>query len=358
MALIQSGILQRFGLKEDDYAAEQYGTGLINDTFRLRCQRSGTQTDYILQKINTQIFPDPYSLVQNHRTAADYLSDHHPDYFFPAPKKTVDNKVLLEWNQEYWRMMPFVSHTVSLDKAHNPKQAYEAAKQFGKLAHNLSGIDLTNFNQTIRNFHNLSERYNNFQQALSRADSKRQEQARELTDTFQRYSGVRTTYEKLKTGAGVPDRLMHHDTKINNVLLDQETHKGVCVIDFDTLMPGKIISDLGDMVRTYVSPVSEEETDFNKITIREAYYDALMHGYLSELGDDLSKTEKNVLFYAGEFMIYMQGLRFLTDYLEENIYYPVKYPLQNLKRAKNQLVLLENLYKKEATLRQIINRYL
>jgi hypothetical protein len=151
---------------------------------------------------------------------------------------------------------------------------------------------------------------------------------------------------------------MHHDTKINNVLLNKDTYEGICVCDLDTLMPGKIISDLGDMVRTYVCPVSEEERDFSLIVIRDEYYEALMQGYLAEIGGTLTKVEKEQLFFAGKFMIYMQGIRFLTDYLNGDVYYPIKYPAHNYDRAKNQLVLLRRLMEKETVLQAIIDKCL
>ncbi len=356
--MISPQILESFGLKKEDYQAERYGSGLINYTFRLKHRSGKAGKDYILQRINTEVFEDPYILIQNHRLAADYLAEQYPDYYFLAPVKTVAGDGLLEWNQEYWRMLPFVSNTITVDEADNPMQAYEAARQFGRLARKLSGIDLNRFRPSIPGFHDLTLRYNNYQDAIAEAEPQRKEQARALIKAFQQHIEVPNTYKKLKADPAFWDRLMHHDTKINNVLLDDKTYEGVCVIDLDTLMPGKIISDLGDMVRTYVSPVSEEETDFSKITIRETYYDALMEGYLSELRDDLDEAEKNVLFYAGQFMIYMQGIRFLADYLKGDVYYPTKYPLHNFNRAKNQLILLERLNQKESILRKIISKYL
>ncbi len=356
--MIHPQILVGFDINKEDYNIERYGSGLINHTFRLRHKSGKPRKDLLLQRINTQVFKKPYNIAQNHRKAANFLAANHPDYFFLAPVLTADGKDLLEWNEEYWRILPFVDHTISLNEARTPKQAHEAARQFGLLAHNLSGIDINSLAPTIPDFHNLTLRYNNFQNAIADASLERKEEAEPLINAFQAYSHIAVTYESLKTDPDFKDRLMHHDTKINNVLLDDKTYEGVCVIDLDTLMPGKIISDLGDMVRTYVSPVSEEETDFSKIIIRNEYYDALMKGYLSEVGDDLTATEKEVLFYSGQFMIYMQGIRFLTDYLNGDVYYAIKYPMHNFNRAGNQLVLLEELNKKEADLRHIIAKHL
>ena len=190
------------------------------------------------------------------------------------------------------------------------------------------------------------------------AKEERKQFAEELVEQFLRHSDIAVTFEALKTDPEFSDRLMHHDTKINNVLLRKGSYEGICVCDLDTLMPGKIISDLGDMVRTYVCPVSEEERDFSQIQVREEYYEALMKGYLSEVGGTLSDTEKAHLFYAGKFMIYMQGIRFLTDYLNGDVYYPVKHPQHNYDRAMNQLTLLERLIEKEEKLQQVIDECL
>lgn len=356
--MVYPRILEGFNLDYHAYRIERHGAGLINNTFRLVHLPGTDGEDYMLQRINTHVFRDPHVLVRNHRRAADYLSQVHPEYFFLAPVPAADGRDLLEWNGEFWRMLPFVRDTYTVNEADDPKQAFEAARQFGRLADHLAGIPLGAFQPSIPNFHNLTLRYSDFQGAVNGAEEARLEHASSLVDAFERYSRIPIRYEELKTDPDFPDRLMHHDTKINNVLLDNQTSEGVCVVDLDTLMPGKLISDLGDMVRTYVSPVSEEETDFSQIEIREPFYEALMKGYLGELKDSLTATETEVLFYAGQFMIYMQGIRFLTDYLNGDVYYPVQYPLHNFNRALNQLTLLERLNEKEARLREIIDRYL
>jgi hypothetical protein len=151
---------------------------------------------------------------------------------------------------------------------------------------------------------------------------------------------------------------MHHDTKISNVLLDEESFKGVCVIDLDTLMPGYFISDLGDMMRTYLCAVDENETDFSKIKIREDFFSAIVKGYLSEMGSVLNPQEKELILFSGKYIIYMQALRFLTDYLQGNTYYPIQYPNQNLDRALNQFQLLNLLFQNERKLEELIQECL
>jgi Ser/Thr protein kinase RdoA (MazF antagonist) len=350
--MVNAEIVSAFGLNAADYEIKKFGSGHINNTFLL----SGQQDQkYILQRINTYVFKEPGVIARNLRLAADFLAKHHPDYLFITPIPTVTGEEMFFFNGEYWRMIPFIPNSTSVDQADTPKQAYEAARQFGKMARLLHGIDLHEFKASIPNFHNLTLRYSAFQEAIRTAKEERKNFAEELIEQCLRYSDIAITFESLKTDPEFGDRLMHHDTKINNVLLNKDSFEGICVCDLDTLMPGKIISDLGDMVRTYVSPVSEEERDFSQISIREDYYEALMKGYLSEVGSTLSQTEKDHLFYAGKFMIYMQGIRFLTDYLNGDVYYPIKYPEHNYVRAKNQLVLLEKLLEKEPKLQAVID---
>ncbi|ASZ11514.1 aminoglycoside phosphotransferase family protein [Chitinophaga pendula] len=345
-------ILQAFGFEPDELSIHRFGSGHINNTFLLQ-QTDGSK--YVLQRINAQVFKEPVVIATNQRLAANYLAAHQPDYLFITPIPTVTGEDLFILDEEYWRMIPFIDDSMTVDQADDPRQAYEAAQQFGRLTRYLNGVDLQPFRATIPNFHNLTLRYSAFQDAIRQAGEERKHKAAALITAFLGHSEIAVTYEKLKTDPDFPDRLMHHDTKINNVLLDKDTNKGICVCDLDTLMPGKIISDLGDMVRTYVCPVSEEEKDCDLISIREDYYRALIEGYLSEVGEILTAVEKEQLFYAGKFMIYMQGIRFLADYLNGDIYYPVKHDTHNYDRARNQLVLLEQLIAKEEVLQGIIN---
>jgi Ser/Thr protein kinase RdoA (MazF antagonist) len=148
-------------------------------------------------------------------------------------------------------------------------------------------------------------------------------------------------------------RVMHHDTKISNVLFDNSS-KAICIVDLDTVMPGYFISDTGDIFRTYLSPVDEEEADLDKIQIRTSFFKAIVEGYLSEMKDELSETEKQYFLYAGKFMIYMQALRFIADYLNNDIYYGARYEGHNLVRGKNQVVLLQKFIEKEEELQNIM----
>jgi Ser/Thr protein kinase RdoA (MazF antagonist) len=205
----------------------------------------------------------------------------------------------------------------------------------------------------LPDFHNLPLRYRQFQKAATHGNSGRIQQAAPSIQFLEANRSIVTVSDNISKDPSFRQRVTHHDTKISNVLFNKDD-KGLCVIDLDTVMPGYFISDVGDMLRTYLSPVNEEEKDFSKIRIRTSYFKAIAEGYLSEMNDELSETEKDHFIYAGKFMIYMQALRFLTDYLNDDIYYGSKYEGHNLVRAKNQIVLLGKLIAKEAELNDLL----
>ncbi|RZK70536.1 MAG: aminoglycoside phosphotransferase family protein, partial [Pedobacter sp.] len=157
---------------------------------------------------------------------------------------------------------------------------------------------------------------------------------------IEQYKDIETQYRKILANKEIPLRVVHHDTKISNVLFDDKD-EGLCVIDLDTVMPGYYFSDVGDMMRTYLSETTEEETDISKIQIRPEILKAIYDGYMEEMSSVLTDQEKELFYYSGKFMIYMQALRFLTDYLNDDCYYHTTYPQHNLDRARNQLVLLQ-----------------
>jgi Ser/Thr protein kinase RdoA (MazF antagonist) len=349
-------VLAAFGLVPGEFDVQPYGTGHINKTYRARSLAG--REDYILQRINTNVFKRPEVIAQNVRLTSEYLAKAHPDYLFAAPIPTTYGEPMSVEDGEVWRLTPFVAGTVTLDKADSPKQAYEAARQFGRLTRLTAEMDLSAFEPTIPDFHNLSLRFAQLEAAIASASDERKMWAGDVVDGLLAAREIVDRFEALAGQGGLPDRLMHHDTKISNVLLREGSFEGVCVVDLDTLMPGKVISDLGDMVRTYVCPASEEEADVTRVVIRDEYFAALMDGYLSETRAALTALEREELFYAGEFMVYMQAVRFLADYLNGDVYYPVKYDRHNLYRARNQWTLLTRLREKEQPLQKIIRECL
>ena len=347
--LMVKQILAAYGLDDNHFEVIQISNGLINQTWRIR----NSQNDFILQRINDTIFKNPDAIANNLCILADFLSHKYPDYLFIAPLKTKNMEEMVFLPEGYFRLFPFVKTSHTIHAAQMPGQAYEAAKQFGKFTHLLSHFPIEKLAITLPDFHNLSLRYEQFVKALKEGNNIRIRQSQDLILFIKQNKNIVETYEGILHNPEFKLRVTHHDTKISNVLFNEED-KGLCVIDLDTVMPGHFISDAGDMIRTYLSPVSEEEKDFSKIEIRENYFVSIFKGYMSEMSEELTDEEKDHFIYAGKFMIYMQAIRFLTDHLNNDIYYGAKYENQNFVRAGNQSTLLKRLIENEKKLMDLI----
>jgi len=345
-----TSVLSAYGINGRS-SVEAFGSGLINNTWKVI---AGDQ-EYILQRVNHAVFKEPENIANNISLVGDYLRQNHPEYKFIAPVVTPKGDEMIHISGKgYFRMFPFVAGSHSKDVVETPEQAYEAATQFGRFTRLLHGIDIEKLRLTIPCFHDLSLRYKQFLLAIEKGNRDRIRESEALIKSLVAHADIVTEYDNIVANPEFRLRVTHHDTKISNVLFDKKG-RGICVIDLDTVMPGYFISDVGDMMRTYLSPVSEEETDFEKIRVRDEFYTAIVQGYYNEMKDELTKTEKKYFFYAGEFIIYMQAIRFLTDYLNDDIYYGAKYPTHNLMRAKNQSILLEQLLKKKEQLQSIVD---
>jgi len=328
--------------------------GLINNTWRIVCN----DKSYILQKVNSNVFKNPQQIADNIKNIGDYLRVHHSQYLFVPLIPTLHGDEVLQIPEDgYYRLFPFVEGSVTYSVLENSELAYEAAVQFGRFTKLLAQFPTEILHIPLPDFHNLQLRYTQFESALINGNKHRIKEAENIIKGIKENKEIVAQYEAIIKHPSFKLRVMHHDTKINNVLFDANKH-GLCVIDLDTVMPGYFISDVGDMMRTYLSPVSEEETDFSKIAIREDFFQAIIEGYLSEMKTELSKEEINSLVYAGKFIIYMQAMRFLSDYLQDDVYYGEQYPGHNLIRAKNQLVLLQKLMEKETILQERVDAFM
>ncbi|MDF2193425.1 aminoglycoside phosphotransferase family protein [Paraflavitalea sp. CAU 1676] len=345
-------ILAAYGLETGDVFIEEFGMGLINKTWKVT--RNDHSQSYILQKINHAVFKQPADIAFNVAAIADHLQKQHPEYLFITPLQTLDGQDLFVVEGDgYYRMAPFLEQSCTLQTVQAPKQAFEAARQFGRFTSLCASFDASRLKVTIPDFHNLPFRYQQFTTALEQGNKERKAEMKELIAFLQSQSSIITTYNQIAGNPAFSLRVTHHDTKISNVLFDTADN-GLCVIDLDTVMPGYFISDVGDMMRTYLCPVNEEETDLSLITVREDYFQAIVAGYLSAMQPLLSREEKQHFVYAGKFLIYMQALRFLTDYLNNDVYYKARHPRHNADRAENQAALLQQLLDKEPLLNSIV----
>jgi Ser/Thr protein kinase RdoA (MazF antagonist) len=350
LAMLQT-LLEAYDLQPQHLKIEPFGSGLINHTWMV----TGEKGAYILQRINKQVFKDPGIIADNLHRLDSYLKTNAPSYLFVAPLQAKDGRLMVSEGNDDYRLFPFIEGSHSVNSLQTAGEAYEAAKQFGLFSRLLKDYDLSSLGYPLKDFHNLSLRLQQFNKALANASGERKLNAKAEIDKVLELTDIASAYENIVNNKTIPLRVIHHDTKINNVLFDKE-NKGLCVIDLDTVMPGYFISDVGDMMRTYLSEANEEETDLDKVSVREDVFAAIYKGYMEEMGDVLTEKEKELFIYSGKFLIYMQAIRFLADYLNGDTYYPTRYPEHNLVRTRNQLRLLGEYMGHENTFKTIMDQ--
>jgi len=342
-------IAGKFLTHGDFYSCNPYGSGHIHATYLLVTKSGEYFNKYILQKFNVTVFREPEKVLENIRKITAYLDERKKTdkgiSYLSMVSASHENYWYQDEQRNYWRCFHFIDNSVTLEKVDTPKQAEEGAKTFGNFLVALSGFKPSELYITIPDFHNISKRLNDLQMAVN---SDRLSRGSHAGTEIKKVGEMRNLVsEFLAVHADLPVRVTHNDTKINNVLFNTETGKGMCVIDLDTVMPGTILSDFGDMVRTFTSPSVEDEKDLNRIFFRLEVFSALAEGFLEETAHILSAVEKNNLILGSKILIYMQAIRFLTDFLAGDIYYKTDYKEHNLVRARNQLKLLDSLLEHE-----------
>ena len=308
--------------------------GHINQTYRITCSNE----DYILQNINTQIFPKPHQIMENVVQAAAILKGKNYPKKILEPIATRHQKYLhKDTSNQYWRLYPFFQNTHSIHTAKDANTAYQAAFTFGEYINHLNTADLIKFNTIIPDFHNTPLRFQQFKKTLHNASEEKKEIAKKEIEWLLNQKQLLNAYHHFNH----IKRLVHYDTKINNLLMDKTSGQFIAVIDLDTLMPGLLPYDFGDLIRTCATNSDENETDLEKVFIQKEWLKAIKSGFLDTL-DNIHPIEKANLDHGATLIIYEQALRFLSDYLNGNIYYQVNYEDQNLDRAKNQITLLKS----------------
>ncbi len=324
-----------------------FGSGHINDTFKIALEIAGRPKPFLLQRINHRVFPNPAAVMDNIQLVADHLAVSSYSGKVLAPVPTLQNELFhFDNDGNYWRVFPFFENTTTFDKVENVQQAFEAARAFGAFFKALTNLKIKQLKVTIPNFHDGLIRLANFKQAVKTADKERRTVSREEVNFI---LANQTIFQKIAV-LKLPERTTHNDTKINNLLFDLKGQKAVAVIDLDTLMPGTVLSDFGDMARTFTNSADEDEPDLTKVKMRPSIFKALEEGFLSETGSILTEVEKAHLFEGAKWMTLMQALRFLTDFLEGDVYYKTRHPEHNLVRARNQLALFRSMIDKNMVL--------
>jgi hypothetical protein len=321
---------------------EPIGNGLIHQTYKAK--KNSADNAVVLQAINTNVFKSPEDIVLNYSQLYEFLQHQNNGNKIPAPIISNDGKLI--WKDSAnnnWRATEFIYDSFSPVIASDAEAANTVAKSFASFTKSLAKIDIHNLKEIIPNFHNLAFRYEQFEDAINKASQERLMKSTHVIAELRQRKKLVDFFELTQNSKDYPSRVMHHDCKISNILFDKNTGKVICPVDLDTVMPGKFFSDLGDMIRSMACTVDENSTNWEEIDIRPSFYKAILNGYLEGIGNIFAAEEKRNIHYSGLILIYMQSLRFITDYLNNDIYYKINYTEQNLSRAMNQLILLEKL---------------
>ena len=335
-----------FGLPTGE--AERYGAGHINDTFAVWAADHSRR--WILQRINTDTFTDPAGLMENVTGVTSYLRREILARGGDPDRETLNVVPTREGKPYYtdceggaWRAYLFVEGTVCLQKVENERDFYTVAETFGNFQNQLAGYPAATLHETIARFHDTPNRYANFEKALA-ADvmGRAREIGPEIAFIRAREADCHVLMDQLAAGV-LPLRVTHNDTKLNNVLIDQATGKGICVIDLYTVMPGLSAYDFGDSIRFGANDCAEDEPDQSKVHFSLHLYEVFARGYLAAAGRAMSEAERRSLPWGAKLMTLECGIRFLTDYLEGDHYFKISRPAQNLDRARTQFTLVEGM---------------
>ncbi len=323
--------------------ASPIGDGNINDTWRISVEEQGTLRSFILQRINHHIFRNPVAVMQNIDRVTSHIASSDFPYSSPAPVRTHTGELLHENDEGFWRMFPFLDNTYIPEGQTSPEIAFEAARAYGAFARALRDFPADELSETIPGFHDTDRRWEVFIDVINRDPAGRVQMSKNEIEAMFTAKPLFDQISALKSSGALPVRVTHNDTKAGNILFSKQTRKAVAVIDLDTVMPGVILSDFGDMVRTFV-PDRREDAPGNVI-VRPDMLRALQEGYLSSTSGFLTESEKNYLVLGGAWITGEQALRFLTDWLAGDVYYKISYPEHNLIRSRNQLSLFNELMK-------------
>lgn len=340
-------IFDAFEHKSNYVSHSELNTGHINDTFLVK---TDSENKYILQRINQHVFKDVPGLVNN----KTLISNHIKSKFLNISQDEFSRKNLTFIKAsksdfyyhindgDFWNVMVFIDDSITYEIAKNEEIAYEGGKLLGEFLNLTADFDSGQLIDVIPSFHDMSFRFKQYASSIQSAQKERLQKAAEYTDIVSELKEEMLILQKLKEAGKIPLRVTHNDAKISNSLFDKN-NKGICMIDTDTVMSGIIHYDFGDAIRTICNTAAEDEKDLSKVEFNLEYYKAYRKGFLEKTQYSLSSIELEYLPLAAKTMIFIMALRFLTDYLNHDVYYKVKYPEHNLDRAKNQFKLIENL---------------
>lgn len=336
-----------------------YGSGHINDTFVVEA----TDKRYIFQRINHNIFKNPPAMMENIIRVTDHIRGKLQAQDSALADRqlrvinTNDNaNCYKDENGNYWRVYNLIENTYTCDVIENDAQAFEAARMFGWFQKMLIDLPGPQLHETIPDFHNTPKRFRDFKQILEADPCNRAKDVKAEIDFSFEYAWISDVLPDLVDKGQIPIRIIHNDTKINNVMMDNETNEGICVIDLDTVMPGLSLYDFGDMIRTAISPAEEDEQDLSKVVMLMPRFEKLVEGFVQENGDFLNDAEKQHLVFGGKLIIFEQFIRFFSDHLAGDVYYKIHRENHNLDRSRTQMKLLQSIIAREEQMNNVVEK--
>jgi len=356
-------IVANFQIQGSYLSGEPYGSGHINDTYRIETKENECY-NYILQRVNHHVFKDVPGLMENvvrvteHiRTKLEAVPGANPNREVLTVIPTLDGmSYYIDDGGNFWRMYIFIWDNISYDRVDSPEQAFEGGKMFGRFQSQLADLPGKPLNETIPNFHNIVWRLDTFEQTLEKNPVERANLIRQEIEFVRARAEEMKTILKLGEQGLIPSRITHNDTKFNNVLLDQQD-KGLCVIDLDTVMPGYVHYDFGDSIRTTTNRGNEDDKDLSQVEMDINLFEGYAKGFLQETKDTLNQTEIDHLAFSGKLFPYIIGLRFITDYVDGDNYFKIHHEHHNLQRARAQFKLLTSMERQFQHMQEIIQKH-
>ena len=360
-----SQVVANFALDGAFLDAAPYGSGHINDTFAVRLrQADGAPRRYILQRVNTTIFTEPAKLMENIARVTDHLRGK-----LAAAGGDAERGILRLFSTRageachtdpagrVWRVYAFIEGARTFDLIASPQHAYQAARAFGEFQKLAADLPPPRLHETIPGFHDTPRRCRQFRETLARDAVNRAAGARAEIEFALSWESRAALLVDAQRQGRLPERITHNDTKCNNVMIDDATGAGLCVIDLDTVMPGLAVNDFGEAVRTGAATAAEDERDLARVGLRLDLFDAYTRGYLDAARDFLTPAELDHLILAVQTMTYENGLRFLTDHLAGDVYYKIHRPGHNLDRCRTQWAMLREMDRHGDEMDRIVRQF-
>ncbi|MBO5724771.1 MAG: aminoglycoside phosphotransferase family protein [Lentisphaeria bacterium] len=343
-------LINQFVVYGDFMVGVPFGNGHVNDTYMLTFDQGGIRLNYMLQRINNNVFKDPVKVMENvDRVTAHILKKIRAAHTETRKRtirllRTPDNKpYVFDKKGNCWRAYVFMERARAYDVLETPEQAFHVAQAFGEFQQQLTDLEGPRLHDTIPDFHNTPKRIDQLEEAIREDRMNRVKTVQKEIDFVLERKKNAAILCKLNQEGAIPERITHNDTKCNNILMDDLSGEGICVIDLDTVMPGLSLYDFGDMVRSGTNPAEEDEQDLSQVYMRFDMYEALFRGFYASASSFMTPAEKEYMAEAGKIITLEIGTRFLTDYLQGDIYFKTKRPAHNLDRCRTQFKLVESI---------------